>query len=147
MKTNNKDLSKIIERVSQAYSVESDYGKLICFMVDCLELIPTNNSEADRFGMQTAKNFCQGKATDDELKEARIACWKYIDQNGGTQDIANIKTCSTRAILCALYKDPPSEEISEILSWFLKVLVLNENSREYLHEKIAMHFPKAFSLP
>ncbi|WP_156957955.1 hypothetical protein [Paracidovorax oryzae] len=147
MMRNNKELSKIVEKVSQKYSVESDYSKLICFMVDCLELIPANNSEADRFGMRTAKNFCQGKATDDELKEARIACWKYIDQNGGIQDIANAKTRSTRAILCALYKDPPSEEISEILSWFVKVLLLSENNCEYLREKIAMHFPKAFSLP
>lgn len=147
MTTNNEDLSKIIEKVNRKYSVELDYGKLICFMVDCLELIPTDNSEADRFGVQTAKNFCQGKATDDEIKEARIACWKFIDQNGGTQDISNAKTRSTRAILCALYKEPPSEEISEILSWFVKMLMLNDNVREYLHEKIAKHFPKAFSLP
>lgn len=137
----------MIEKVSQAYSIESDYRKLICFMVDCLELIPTNNSEADRFGVEAAKNFCQGKATDDEIKKARIACWKFIDQNGGTQDISNPKTCSTRAILCALHEEPPSEEISEILSWFVKVLGLNESTRKYLHEKIAIHFAKAFSLP
>ncbi|WCM94289.1 hypothetical protein M5C99_06055 [Acidovorax sp. NCPPB 2350] len=142
MTMNNKNLFKIVERISLQYSVKSHYHIAICFMVDCLGLIKTDASDADRLGMQVARDFCLGIANNKDIKEARIACWKHIDQNGGSQNISDPKTCTTRAILCALYEEPPSEEISEIIEWFLQMLLSVEKAHEEIYKRIIKYFPK-----
>lgn len=59
-----------------------------------------------------------------ELDKARISCWDYLDSNYVPANPTEQRDCAIRALICVLYPDPPSEDISELTECFFEFIAL-----------------------
>ncbi|MBR7784001.1 hypothetical protein [Undibacterium luofuense] len=75
-----------------------------------------------RESLELAKRFQRSEASTAQLEHARIQCWEFLDSKSASADFSESETCAIRAAICFLYAESPSEDISELLAWFLTLV-------------------------
>lgn len=95
---------------------------------------------ADCFG--TAKAHWNREVDAGELDNARVKCWKYLDQLE-EQDPDNEKSVAVvRALICALFPAPTTDDTHELLHWFASYLGRVADVDDGLIELAKRYFPK-----
>jgi hypothetical protein len=90
-------------------------------------LIPTRRfcfSPTARNTFAVATRYWAGQATETELEAARVGCWRVLDESNAATNLADKEHCATRAVICVTYATPSSDDIVEVLTWFVKVVRL-----------------------
>jgi hypothetical protein len=111
-----------LDQVSLRYSVESNYQQCIDFMLECIDLIDFEPPEVAKEAVKKAKKYWSDELSVDELVNIRVSCWDYLDDNDLTLVFTGKDACIVKVVICVLYDEPASEDINEILSWFIQMM-------------------------
>jgi len=72
--------------------------------------------------LEIARRFQRSQASPEQLARARVKCWEFLDAKSASTDFSQPETCAIRAVICFLYAEPPSDDVAELLSWFLTLV-------------------------
>lgn len=104
------------------------------FMIDALESISPALPGYSYEAIAVAKRFAEGRATVEELSDARVRCWKAVDNES---DESNSDVSAFRAVICCLYAPDDRQDIYDLLAVFID-FAMNCGAREQALEQ-AMH--------
>lgn len=100
-----------------------DYVKALVVMTKCLDMIRKQCPEVGVRGIQVATGYwIDGNRHAEELEEARVACWNYLDSGSNSVSIVEKKVCSVRAVICVLYPELQQHDVGELLEWFFLMM-------------------------
>ena len=136
----NRKLFDALVNARDKYNAEQGYAISIRFMVDCLKIIQNDCSDIARESILVAERFCARDATADELTAARVACWTYLDKMKKKSPATKLDGLRMQAVISALYPEPSSDDLLEILTWFVDIFIKVGNYDEIVFEKLKDHF-------
>lgn len=101
-----------------------DFRKLMCLLIKCLEIIPFEIPQEGRVAIEVAKKFWnERKGSSKDLEKVRVKCWKYVDRNSVfTKEREGKELFALRAIICILYPEPQSDDVYEVVDFFIEML-------------------------
>jgi hypothetical protein len=92
-------------------------------MICCLDLVSENCPSVGQRGVDVAKQYwVEGASIHAEVEKARIACWDYVDGDSALADEKEISKSAVDAVICVLHPEAPSDDIGELVEWFLQRL-------------------------
>lgn len=117
-------LEDYLENVAQRRNVAEAHTILMRFMCQGLLLVEQFLPEAGRDALDLATAFwLEGKGRAEDLLNARVSCWSYLDARGRSTEIRDQEDAAMRALICVLYAEPESDEFStERVRWFAGML-------------------------
>lgn len=130
-------LDELIDLVESA--VGESYEKCIRFMLGCVVLVKNHLPDVGREAVEIAKKYWLGaKENPDELENARVKCWNYLDEQNASTNTQEKQYCALRAVICILYAEPPSDDISELIEFFLEMVVAVEENIDSVRDITAI---------
>ena len=57
-----------------------------------------------------------------ELESTRVRCWRFLDERNAATNVQEKQYCALRAVMCVLYAEPPSDDIGELLEFFMEIM-------------------------
>ncbi len=119
-----KHLLAYTKGVTQNFGASEAHEIFTQFMCRCLPLIEQFLPEVGRSALGTARAYwLEGTGTPEGLSEARIRCWKYLDEKGRGSNIKDQEDAAMRAVICALYAEPESDDFwTDSVEWFANML-------------------------
>lgn len=100
-----------------------DYETSVRLMLRCLAVIPIQLPQVAISAIDLATRYWNDRSIPkDELEEARVRCWNYLDEQSASTNTIDPEACALRAVICVLYEAPPSDEIAELIAFFNQVL-------------------------
>lgn len=91
-------------------------------MIAYLSLIRAPLPDVAARGLAVARQFQDGAVGPDQLVEARVSCWKYLDERKATTDFKTPEHCAIRAVIFLLYDRPePGEGVGDAIDLFLRL--------------------------
>jgi hypothetical protein len=136
-------LSLAIAEVEKHYELDRDYRRFEDFMLDCLALVEARLPQVASAAVATAKNYFSGRATEEDLEQARVRCWNHLEAHGYGSEIQEPEAIGIRSAICALYARPVVDDAVELLEWFLSLVNQLDDRSEEQVELLAKHFPAA----
>jgi len=114
-------LDELTERMIVAIS--GDYESSVRLMIECLQLISSPMPDPGSSGIALAKRYWLDQSvTSSDLEEARVDCWKYLDERSASTNTDEPEYCALRAVICVLFPPPCSDDIRESISFFNEML-------------------------
>lgn len=90
-----------------------------CFMMRYMELAQLKAPLVVIDALSIGNAYQLGKATPEQLEQARLCCWAYIDERTNSADLSKPDVCAVRAAICFLHPEPKSDDVFELVSWYL----------------------------
>lgn len=125
-----------IEKITKKIitSIGDDYYTCNKFMLDCLPLVTNYLPQVGIETLDIAKKFWLQKSIEDtELESVRIKCWNYLDTRHASTNIQDKEFCALKALICILYASPPSEDLGDVVEFFLKMILKVSNNIDYIN--------------
>ena len=116
-----EDMDDLIDRLQAQIGLDAAFFKVCQFMLAYLSLIKAPLPPIADAGILTAEKFSHGNVSAVELENARIACWKFLEDKGASTDVSVPENCAVRAVICCLHSKPEDEDLFDLLSWFLEL--------------------------
>ena len=115
-----ESLDELVDRVEEIS--RGDYRFAVGILVRCLKEIEESLPKEGLEALDISKAYwLNGEGTDGELTRSRVACWKYLDNHGSSTDLSRKEFRAMRALICTLHPEPPSEDLSELVEFFLQM--------------------------
>lgn len=120
---NDDTINRYIEQINGTVPLEEqhdEFMRLLCrYLVSVNTLLPTVGQES----LKIAQSYWfQKDATLEQMDEARIQCWQYLDSKGSGITMSDEVDTAMRAVLCVLYPVPADEAFSvETVRWFFQL--------------------------
>ncbi len=104
--------------------IGDDYEKYNLLMLKLLAEVETDLPDKAVQAVEVAQKYwIEKKATNDDLKEARIKCWQHLDNNKDTINYNTKDYHVLRAAICLLYDSPElTDDMHDSLECFLEEL-------------------------
>lgn len=115
-------LIDFIEAMQERNGLAVTYRRICEAMVVYLQLFSSSLPPVAQSALKIVAQFHHGEASAADLEAARVKCWELLDENSASSDFSEPQTCAVRAVICVLYASPPSDDISELFSWFLNLM-------------------------
>ncbi|BEV16224.1 hypothetical protein HBDW_30120 [Herbaspirillum sp. DW155] len=109
-----------VEAMQKKFGHAEAFRRVCGFMTAYLGLFTLPSVAAD--ALEVATRFQRSQASAEQLERARIRCWESLDAKSASTDFSQPDICAIRAAICFLYAEPPSEDVAELLSWFLTLV-------------------------
>lgn len=98
----------------------NDFRLINLFLIDCLEIISDSIPIVGKEALCIAKKYwVEQSVSDEELERTRVLCWDYADSLGNSINLLDKEICAMRAVICVLYSKPMSEDLGDLLEFFL----------------------------
>ena len=122
--TTSGQLETYLGNVTQRFDVHEAHAILMRFMCRCLLLVQRFLPEIGKDALNTATAFwLNGVGCAEDLLNARVGCWNYLDAKGHGADVQDQEDALMRAVICVLYAESESEDFSaETARWFVAML-------------------------
>ncbi|MBL4797702.1 MAG: hypothetical protein JKY50_09825 [Oleispira sp.] len=113
--THPKDL---FDKLEQSYDLNDFEAEIFTFMLRSLERFKNKFPDSTKRDFEVAQSYRLGNSSEQELKEARLRVWKFLDQNRG--HIGKSKESILRALIFTLYPHIESDsDAFEWVDWFI----------------------------
>jgi hypothetical protein len=104
-------------------SGNNDYASSMRIMIQCLQLIRCIVPAVGVASMKVARRFWEFHSVPtSDLERARVNCWQYLDERSASTNTELPEYCAVRAVICVLYAEPPSDDLSELVGFFVEML-------------------------
>lgn len=137
------DVVEILERFQEEFGLKETYKRVNHFMISYLSNMKDSLPEVAHNGLQIAEKFHDGLSTHIDLENARVKCWEFLDKKSASLDVTDPENCAVRAAICFLYADPPSDDLPELLEWFLVLANKVEDHSSEIAPLLERHFKSA----
>ena len=91
MAMRNKKINNLLVEVSKKYNRTEDYCRYSRFMLDCLAFIREDCPDAAKKSLAIADDFFAGRASVDELTNARVACLEFLNKKRRIAALGKLK--------------------------------------------------------
>jgi hypothetical protein len=79
----------------------------------------------------------RGVGSDKELEDARLICWKFLEEKGSSAQIVDVEDAAVRALICVLYGELANADfVDDMTYWFFSVLERIRKDDLYVDEKV-----------
>lgn len=79
----------------------------------------------------------RGVGSAKELEDARLICWKFLNEKGSSEEIIDAEDAAVRALICVLYGELINAEfVDDLTYWFFSVLKHIRTDDLYVDEKV-----------
>jgi len=109
-----------VEAMQKKLGLAETFRRVCGFMATYLGFFTLPSVATD--ALDVARCFQRSQASAEQLERARIQCWEFLDAKSASTDFSQPEICAIRAVICILYAESPSEDVSELLSWFLTLV-------------------------
>ena len=101
----------------------ADYDTSVRLIFACLKLIRFPLPQVALSGIEIARQYwIDGSVPRSAMESARVACWRYLDEQDATWNTEEPEFCAIRAVICVLHPDPPSDDVGDLVEFFNEVL-------------------------
>src|SRR3569832_2326005 len=73
------------------------------FMADYLGLIRRPPPDVVRAGLAVSELYAKGAVPPQAVTDARVACWRFLEERAATTDFVDPTHCIVRAAICLLH--------------------------------------------
>jgi hypothetical protein len=131
----------IIDDFARQRGIGLAWERSMDFMIDYLSEMKTLLPIVASRCLEAAKEFRKGNVGADELENARVSSWQYLDKRGASTDTITPEYCAIRAVICALY-DRPQQGVDcyDLIGFFLGLADRFEDHSEEVASLLQKHF-------
>lgn len=140
MTMRNNKISDLMAKATRKFNNEEGYLTYLRFMVDCLKLIQDDCPDVANNAISTAEKFCNGDSSSDELTNARVACWDFLNKKKKNQGSRKKEDCQIRAVICALHPSRDPDDFFDSLDWFCEHFCKIDSFENVVLDKLKFHF-------
>ena len=130
----------IVEAMQERLGLNEAFRRVCNFVIAFVELFQGTIPLVAKDALIVVKAFWRGDASAEQVELARIKCWEYLDSKSASTDFSNPETCAIRAVICILYAEPPSEDMAELVGWFLTLMEKVDGIAPDLNSLQKIHF-------
>jgi hypothetical protein len=110
---------KLLIEFQAKHGLEECFRRLRAFMVSYANLLSGVLPDVAKRGLEVAKNFSAGEATDEDLDSAAADCWKHLESIGDMYDFSRPENLAVRAVLCTLTRTSSGHDLEQTIHYFL----------------------------
>jgi hypothetical protein len=115
------NLDQFVDRI--ALIGEASYDTCIRLLVECMALVKDDLPVIGLEALSIAEKYWIDKSiVSAELESVRVRCWRFLDERNATTNVQEKQYCALRAVMCVLYAEPPSDDIGELLEFFMEMI-------------------------
>jgi len=112
------DIVDIIEA-----NVGEGYDRCIRVLLGCVALVKSHLPDVGIEALSVAEKYwLEQSLSSDQLEAERIKCWNYLDERGASTNTQDKEYCALRAVICLLHAQQPSDDIGELIEFFLEMV-------------------------
>ena len=121
MSEDAQSTARLIDAIEDAGPLEEHRADWVKFMLASAELIAERLPDVGRAALETARRFWNGQADAQELEDARVRSWKYLEARGVGTSLDEPDVCALRAVICLLYPDTGGVDFFDLVHFFVEV--------------------------
>lgn len=92
-------------------------------LLECLTLIKDDLPAIGLEALSIAEKYWVDKIiVSSELESVRVRCWRFLDERNAATNTQEKQYCALRAVICVLYAEPPSDDIGELIEFFMEMM-------------------------
>lgn len=115
------NLDQFVDRI--ALIGEPSYDTCIRLLVECMALVKDDLPVIGLEALSIAEKYWIDKSlVAAELESTRVRCWRFLDERNAATNVQEKQYCALRAVMCVLYAEPPSDDIGELLEFFMEIM-------------------------
>lgn len=115
------NLDHFVDRI--ALIGEANYDTCICLLVECMALLKGDLPVIGLEALSIAEKYWLDKSlVVGELESTRVRCWLFLDERNAATNAQEKQYRVLRAVMCVLYAEPPSDDIGELLEFFMEMM-------------------------
>lgn len=127
--------------------IESDVGdsyeQCICLMLGCITLVEKFLPKIGFEALELARKYWMEKSINSsQLEEARVRCWQYLDKRNASTNTQEKEYCALRSVICVLYVEQPSDDIGELIEFFLEMISSVEGNINSIERIVKEQLPQ-----
>lgn len=115
------NLDQFVDRI--ALIGEASYDTCIRLLVECMALVKDDLPVIGLEALYVAEKYWLDKSLlAGELEITRVRCWCFLDERNAATNTQEKQYCALRAVMCVLYAEPPSDDIGELIEFFIEMM-------------------------
>jgi hypothetical protein len=131
-----------VDEFEEKFGQAAAYDRARNFMIDYLFKIQKPLPDIAVQALAIARQVQNSQAAIDQLMQARVHCWKYLDERSASTDLATPEYCAIRAVICVLYRAPErGEHALDLVAFFLDLADRFEQQFDEAGALLKEHFP------
>lgn len=115
----NRRLFEALVKVKNKFDIDRGYVVGLKFMIECLKEIQEECPAIAKKAILSAEKFMAGTINAEVLTAERVACLAFLKKKKSSK-LDRRTLFQMQAVICALYPEPPSDDLLEILDWFVE---------------------------
>lgn len=135
-------LTAALERVAADYALPGSYGRCIAFMLDGIGLVEGLLPRMARDALAVATRYWVGGDRSASLEEEKCAVWTHLDRGNRDGGLDETTESRLRVVLFVLDTSPSTDDMFELLDWFVQFLSGAGANGEDVIGLLGAHFPK-----
>lgn len=102
---------------------EASYDTCIRLLLECIALFKNDLPVIGLEALSIAEKYWIDKnIVSAELESVRVRCWRFLDEKNAATNTQEKQYCALRAVICTLYAEPPSDDIGELIEFFMEMM-------------------------
>lgn len=115
------NLDQFVDRI--ALIGEASYDTCIRLLVECMALVKDDLPVIGLEALSIAEKYWIDKSiVSAELESVRVRCWRFLDERNAATNAQEKQYFAVRAVICVLYAEPPSDDIGELIEFFMEMM-------------------------
>jgi hypothetical protein len=115
-------MEQMLTAVASVYQLPDAYDRCVSFMLSALGLVRSQMTEMAATAFAEAASYWSGQIQDVSLEAQKVILWRHLDGMVRTKANADREEAVLRAVLFVLDLKPATDDIFELLDWFVQFL-------------------------